>query len=196
MLPRKRRTGMRPKSTLLPVALLAALAFAPVVNAGELAGVKMPDTVEAGGKTLKLNGMGLRKKAIFKVYVGGLYAEAPARDASIATSDVPKVMRMQFVRSVGKDKIVEGFNEGFEANSKEKAAAQKANVDKFLAAIPDVKDGDVFTYAYVPGKGTTVTLGGKELVSIEGKDFADALFLVWLGAKPPTEDLKKGLLGG
>jgi hypothetical protein len=35
-----------------------------------------------------------------------------------------------------------------------------------------------------------------DLVTIEGKDFSDALFLVWLGAKPPTEDLKKGLLGG
>ena len=185
-------------SRAIPAALALAAAFvlAPGLQARELAGVTMPDTLDAGGKTLKLNGMGLRKKAIFKVYVGGLYLETPTKDAAVATNDVPKVMRMQFVRSVGKDKIVEGFNEGFEANAKEKAAAQKANVDKFLAALPDMKDGDVITYEYVPGKGTTVSAGGKDLVTIEGKDFADALFLVWLGAKPPTEDLKKGLLGG
>jgi len=39
----------------------------------EVAGVKMPDTVTVEGKTLKLNGMGLRKKVMFKVYVAGLY---------------------------------------------------------------------------------------------------------------------------
>jgi hypothetical protein len=27
-------------------------------------------------------------------------------------------------------------------------------------------------------------------------DFADAVFSIWLGAKPPSEDLKKGMLGG
>jgi len=30
----------------------------------------------------------------------------------------------------------------------------------------------------------------------QGKDFADALFSVWLGAKPVDEGLKKGMLGG
>jgi hypothetical protein len=195
MLSAGRRFPMR-TSRVFAVAFAAALlALAPLARAGELAGVKMPDTMDAGGKTLKLNGMGLRKKAIFKVYVGGLYLETPSKDASVATADVAKSMRMQFVRSVGKDKIVEGFREGFEANAKDKAAAQKANVDKLLAALPDVKDGDVVTYTYVPGKGTTVMHGDKELVAIEGKEFGDALFLVWLGPHPPTEDLKKGLLG-
>jgi hypothetical protein len=31
---------------------------------------------------------------------------------------------------------------------------------------------------------------------IEGKDFADALFSVWLGANPVQVDLKTALLGG
>jgi len=31
--------------------------------------------------------------------------------------------------------------------------------------------------------------------TIEGDDFATALLRVWLGAKPPTEDLKEGMLG-
>ena len=29
----------------------------------------------------------------------------------------------------------------------------------------------------------------------EGKGFADAVFAIWLGPKPPSENLKKGLLG-
>jgi len=186
---------MRTSRVLALGAVLGLLSLG-TLEAGELSGVKMPDTMDVGGKTLKLNGMGLRKKAIFKVYVGGLYLEAASRDAGVATADAPKAMRMQFVRTVGKDKIVEGFREGFEANPKVQSAPPKADVEKFLAALPEMKDGETITYAYAPGKGTTVTHGDKELVTIEGKDFADALFLVWLGPKPPTEDLKKGLLGG
>jgi len=47
----------------------------------------------------------------------------------------------------------------------------------------------------LPGKGTVVTAKGTEKGTIEGKDFADALFAVWLGPNPVQEDLKKALLG-
>ncbi|HUM02816.1 MAG TPA: chalcone isomerase family protein, partial [Thermoanaerobaculia bacterium] len=47
-------------------AALLAVALALPASAREMAGVTMPDSISAGDKTLKLNGMGLRKKAIFK----------------------------------------------------------------------------------------------------------------------------------
>lgn len=176
--------------------LAATMAFAPLAQARELAGVKMPDTLSVGGKTLVLNGLGLRKKAIFKVYVGGLYLEAASKDApGIVAADSAKAIRLQFVRTIGRDKLVEAFQEGFEANSREKMVTQKANISRFLAYTSDVKDGDAWTFAYTPGKGTVVTHGEKEVGTVEGKDFADALFSIWLGAKPPSEDLKKGMLG-
>jgi hypothetical protein len=58
-----------------------------------------------------------------------------------------------------------------------------------------VKDGSITTYTYVPGTGTVVNVGGKDVATIEGKDFAEVLFSLWLGPKPPSEDLRKGLLG-
>jgi len=39
-----------------------------------------------------------------------------------------------------------------------------------------------------------VTLNGEEKGTIEGDDFGAALLRVWLGPKPPTEELKNGLL--
>jgi len=62
--------------TLTLAAALVVSAASPLGTAalaGELAGATLPDTLKAGEKTLKLNGLGLRKKAVFKVYVGGLY---------------------------------------------------------------------------------------------------------------------------
>lgn len=191
---------MQPKS-IRPLALaLAALvicAAAPPLSAKELSGVTMPDTQTVGGKTLKLNGMGVRKKAIFKVYVGGLYLENPSKDAAaILAADAPRVLRMHFVRSVEKEKLVEGFREGFEANAKSALTSQKAGIDKFLASVADVKDGSVHSYVYEPGAGITVLHGAQEVAKIEGgKELADAVFSIWLGPKPPSEDLKKGLLG-
>ena len=73
---------------VLAAAALAALVPSRPAAAKELAGVNMPDTLSVGDKTLKLNGVGLRKKAIFKVYVGGLYLETPSKDAAaILASD-------------------------------------------------------------------------------------------------------------
>ena len=64
-----------------------------------------------------------------------------------------------------------------------------------LALLSDVKKGDTLTFTYLPGKGTTLQIGDKELGVFEGKGFADAVFSIWLGPKPPTADLKKGMLG-
>jgi hypothetical protein len=59
----------------------------------------------------------------------------------------------------------------------------------------DVTEGDPILMTYVPGKGVTVSIKGAEKGTVEGKDFADALFSVWLGPNPVQEDLKKALLG-
>ena len=62
------------------------LSLCTLVSGAEVAGVQVPDTATDGGKTLKLNGAGLRKKAIFKVYVAGLYVENPMHDAAALLS--------------------------------------------------------------------------------------------------------------
>lgn len=181
---------------ILGLFIAATFLWCAPAAAGELAGVKLPDTLSVGGKTLKLNGMGLRKKAIFKVYVGGLYLETPSKDAAaILESDTAKAVTMHFVRDVGKDKLIETFGEGFQNNAKEKATAQKANIDKLLSMVVDMKDGDEVTYAYDPAKGVSVIRGGKVVGTIDGKGFAPVLFSLWLGPKPPSEDLKNGMLG-
>jgi hypothetical protein len=58
-----------------------------------------------------------------------------------------------------------------------------------------VKDGSNTTCTYVPGTGTVVNVDGTDVPTIEGKDFAEVLFSLWLGPKPPPEDLRTGLLG-
>jgi hypothetical protein len=184
--------------TLSSAAVLVILAVSTLHTAAlarELEGATLADTLTAGEKTLKLNGLGLRKKAMFKVYVGGLYLESPSKDAgAILASDQSKAIRLHFLRDLKKGQLVEAFQEGFDANAKDKAA-QKAAFDKMLALVPDVKEGSTLTFTYLPGKGTTLQVADKELGVFEGKGFSDAVFSIWLGPKPPSEDLRKGMLG-
>jgi hypothetical protein len=177
-------------SVMLVLSVNTSLALA-----GELAGATLPDTLKSGEITLKLNGLGLRKKAMFKVYVAGLYLESPSKDSeAILAADRAKAIRMHFMRDLTRTQLVDAFREGFEANAKDKTG-QRTEFDKMLALIPDVKEGETLTFAYLPGRNTTLQVGSKEMGGFAGKRFAEAVFSIWLGPKPPSEDLKKGVLG-
>ena len=177
----------------------AVLALAVPAAAMELAGVTLPDDDTVGGTTLKLNGMGVRTKTMLKVkvYVAGLYLATPSHDAAaIIATDEPKQVVMHFLyKKVEKDKLTEAWREGFANNSAAALPALKARLDEFCALWPDMASGERAVITYIPGTGTRLELNGKEAGVIPGKDFADAMFAVWLGAKPADAGLKAGMLG-
>lgn len=176
---------------------LIAFVFATLsaAQAGELAGVTLPDQATVGGKSVVLNGMGLREKYFIDVYVGGLYLTTKTGDAAKAIdTDEPKRLLMHFVYSdVPADKVRETFSEGFATVPG--AAAMKDKVTKLNGWMVDLTTGDEVVLDYVPGTGTTVTVKGQNKGTIDGADFMRALWGVYLGASPPTAKLKSGLLG-
>lgn len=165
-------------------------------NAGTLSSVTMPDTVTVGGQTLVLNGLGLREKYFFDIYVGGLYLPAKTTSSTSAIGDdVPKRLQMTFIYSaVTKAQIVETFEENLAKQSD--AAAVKDRFDTLYSYCSDVAAGDSIIFDYVPGTGTTVTVKGKVMGTIAGVDFMKSLWTVYLGASPPTKNLKTGMMGG
>jgi hypothetical protein len=178
------------------VAALFASAFAFTAVAKEVEGVKLPDTATVAGKELKLNGAGVRSFLFLKIYVGALYVESPSKDpAAIIAADSVRRVTMTMLRDMEKEKIADSIRTGFEKNSKDALPALKDRMEKFIAQMPEkVTKGQVLELIYVPGKGTTVSGQGERTV-VEGKDFADALFSVWLGKHPADDGLKKGMLG-
>jgi chalcone isomerase-like protein len=188
----KRRLIMR---RLIPLFLM--LFVASPVFAGTLAGVTMPDTAQVNGKSLVLNGMGVRKKLFIKVYVAGLYL--PAKETSsdkILAGDTERRMVMDFLMEVEKRKICNAWQDGLQNNSPDKAAALKGSFDTLCTYMEDMEGGHNMSITYVPGQGTSVSVNGKVKGTIPGKDFADAMFACWIGYRPPNPDLKTGLLGG
>jgi hypothetical protein len=184
------------RTVSMSVAALAMLAVP--AGAEKLAGVTMPDTVNAGGRQLVLNGLGLREATALKidVYVAGLYLEQQASDpAEILGSDQVKRLNLAFVRDVDRGDITDAWSEGFRNNAGDRIPALQGRIDQLNSWMPDLKRGDTLTFTYLPGTGTVVHVNGQREGVIEGDDFARALFSIWLGEKPPNKGLKKGLLG-
>jgi len=181
---------------IAPLALAALLAASPG-GAASLKGVDVPDSVQVEGRSLHLQGLGLRKKFVFSVYVGALYLTTPTADAAAAiAADEPKRIEMHFLRDVGGDKLEETFREGFFNNAQEKLDRLGARIDAFVRLFAGgVKDGQAVTLTYLPGVGVSVAFDGAEKGVIEGPDFMEALWAVWLGAAPGDHNLKKGMLG-
>lgn len=176
--------------------LLGLLLLVPApAQAASIAGVSFPDTATVGGQTLKLNGLGLREKYFIDVYAGALYLKSPTGDAAAAiAADEPKRIVMHFVyNSVPADKMRASFDEGFATVPGSSSMSDKiAQLNGWMA---DLSDGDQVVLDYVPGTGTAVKVKGQAKGTIAGADFMRALWTVYLGPKPPTAKLKKGMLG-
>jgi hypothetical protein len=179
------------------LALALVVLFATPIVAGTLAGITLPDSMDVNGQQFVLNGMALRKKVVFKVYVAGLYL--PAKEQSgekILTVDEPRCTVMHFLRSVSPKQVNEAWYDGLEANTPGYSPQLKQQFDSLAAMMEDLKDGDKLVFTYKPGVGTEVKIKGKIKGTLGDKAFADALFSCWIGKKPgPGEKFKKGLLG-
>lgn len=183
------------RTALFLIILLAGLSAA---NAGKKAGVTMPDTMTVAERPLALNGMGLREATWLDidVYVAGLYVEHPSSNAAkLVAADEVKVLVLRFVRDVDRSDIVKAWSDGFKNNATVPVDTLKPLIDRLNAWMPEFEDGDTLTFSYVPKQGVEVTVNGARKGVIQGEDFARSLFSIWLGPKPPTKALRKGLLG-
>ncbi|MGC6494460.1 MAG: chalcone isomerase family protein [Myxococcota bacterium] len=165
--------------------------------AGELAGVKMADTLaHPSGTELVLNGMGLREKWWIDVYVGGLYLPAKSSDAkAILASDSPRRVVMDFIYSkVSQAKMIGVFKDGL-AKVPE-AAAMTEETNQLVSWIDrDVVRGDKVVLDYTPGTGLTFSVNGTAKGTIASKAFADGIFAIFIGPDPASDQLKQGMLG-
>src|SRR5262249_34550495 len=77
------------------------------------------------------------------------------------------------------------------------AVAQlKPRVDQLKSMFKSANEGEVIALTYIPGTGTVVAAQGGDLGTIQGKDFADALFGAWIGTAPVDGSPKTALPAG
>ena len=171
--------------------------------AAELEGVNLEDRIRVDGHDLQLNGLALRTRFIFKVYVAGLYLPAKATTAQAAIeANGPKRIILVMMRDASAEQFVESIEAGVRANNSEaQIAAVKTQIDQLLAMIRAVgksKKGARIVLDYAPSDhGTTLFVDGvAQGRPMAGKAFYQVLLRIWLGEDPVQPDLKEALLGG
>jgi hypothetical protein len=181
---------------------MALLALGAAAQPLEIEGVKLEPTAQLGGAALQLNGAGVRTRAIFKVYVAGLYVPQKANSAAaLLAQKGARRVAITMLRNVDADTFASALIEGLQKNHSEaQLAGFKAQIDALnanLKAAGEAKKGDVIHLEYAPDAGTRVVVNGKpQGTAIAGEDFYTAVLRIWLGDKPADGDLKKGMIGG
>jgi len=178
-----------------------AVAFAQPALAVEVSGIKLDDTVHIADKDLKLNGAGVRYKAIFKVYAVGLYLlEKKTTVAEVLAAPGPRRVTLVMMRDITSDAFGEAFMNGLNNNSdkaeKTRILNQTMQFGEMFAQISGLKKGDVLALDWIPGSGTHCQLNGKPIgVVMTDQVFYNAILKIWIGDKPADVSLKPKLLG-
>jgi hypothetical protein len=167
-------------------------------QAAEFDGIELPDTVEAGGKTLQLNGFGRRTYSFLgiHIYVASLYLEhLSSNPEQILHSPETKLLTVRFERNVSAEDARKAWREGLANNCQPPCHLDPQDVETFLAGVPAMQEGDVFTLLFAP-RGATVTVGGKQIGPTIKPQFAEAMLATFLGPRPASPRLKQELLRG
>lgn len=160
-------------------------------------GVRFPEKI---GET-SLLGVGLRTKTFLKVkvYAIGLYVadsalagalkdkRGPALYRELVWGDFPKEVHLRLVRDVSASQMQEAIRDALEK-------ADKAKTDQFVSYFTDIKTGEEYVLRWASG-GTLETIAkGVAKPPIADKNFAAAVFGIWLGDEPVQEDIKRELI--
>lgn len=176
--------------------LLLWLLALPAV-AAETADNAMPEIMLLDGRSLVLNGIGTRTISLLeiKIYVAALYVAVKESDSrKLIASTSPRVIQMQFLRNISRESTVKAWEQAFAANCKAPCVPPRAPIRAFLSQLPDSRTGDVQIYCFYVDR-VEILHNGEHLVRVEGGEFVRLLLSTWIGAEPPTPELKQALLG-
>lgn len=180
------------KIIIISLVLLFAISC---LSALEIGGKTLPETIKAGETNLILNGAGLRKKLIIKVYAGALYLPDKSSNAEeIAAADEPMAIKMHFIyKAVDPEKLIEAWNTGF---AKSDISNLQNEINTFNSYFTeDAKKNDVYDMIYIPNEGTSLYINNTLKGTIAGSAFKSALFNIWLSEDTELPKLRAAMLG-
>lgn len=157
-----------------------------------------PATMTVDEQALMRNGVGLCEWGIFGIdlYHAALYRPTRTTDAAtVINSDEPCVIVLHFVRPLSREQMRAAYQASFDVNAGDEHAKLAQRFTRFLDLVPAVQDGQRLRFVVRPLRDSSLLLDDRLLGTIEGEDFARLLLRMYVGDKPPTRDLRRGLLG-
>jgi hypothetical protein len=184
-------------------AALGVPVAARAVGVAEVAGVRFERVLrmpELPGE-LQLNGFALHRLYGFQIYAIGLYLPEPGRSAESAL-EMPgaKRIEMNVLREITaaqlSSALAEGISENHSPAEVERFRPRMSMLDRVMKEIGKVGRGSRIAIDWLPAGMTRVVVDGRPRGEpIVGEDFYRALMRIWLGERPVSDNLKRGMLG-
>lgn len=166
------------------------LAAAAVLPARRAAAAAFPPVQDWAGQRLRRNGTGTRRYIGVEIYRAALYLPVPMQDAAAILDDpAPKLILLRYARAVTAPVATTAWREAFAANGG--GPVPPALLDWVRATAPGEEERYGFTAA-----GAQLSGPGRPDTLLPGAAASRGLLATWLGQAPPSEALKRGLLGG
>ena len=187
--------------TLAALSAALTLPLAGHAQTTEVAGVKFPNSMQAGTTRLQLNGAGIRYKIFFKVYAAGLYLRDKAgTPEAVLAAPGPRHLQIVMLRDIDAHELGKLFTKGMEENAPREEFSKSIpgilRMSDIFSAHKKLVAGESFAIEWVPGTGTLIYIDGKLAGEpIKEPEFYSALMKIWLGKSPADAQLKEALLG-
>lgn len=180
----------------------AGVCAAGQAQAASLEGQRFDDTMVLSGRTLRLNGLGLRGVAWIKAFVAGLYLSAPSKDvAQILAMPGPKRLRLKIMLEAPSHELTKSLTSRI--RKYEPAQAQAAMSERLTRLAGQIDSlgvlhvGDVLDLDFVPDSGVNLRLNDKPVgMPVAGDDLYRAVLKIFVGDHPADRRMKEGLLRG
>lgn len=181
------------KSFLFLMVLQAALG-AVLADQGAEVSPSLPSPVHSN---LVLRGEGLATYMTFEVYLARLFLPADVPIERVLDGKTPRRLSLSYRRAIRRADIEQAALETLARQWPEDALNKvRPMLDAMHRSLRDLREGDVCTLDYAPGRGLILRLN--EEVIWQGGDarLAEMYFGIWLREPPLSEELRLALLGG
>ena len=157
-----------------------------------------PQTMDIAGKTLKKNGEALCEWGIFglDLYRVAMWVETPSSDAEkLLQQNQVRCIELFFLRSLSQKQMRKAYRESMRANQPADDEAMNESIEKFLNTVQAAAKGSRMRLVCLPDWGVIVQQGDKKTLIHGKRPFNDLIMKMYIGKRPPTPAVAKGLLG-
>ena len=182
--------------------VLAATLFhgiCPCLEAGNIEGVAIPDSITINGQSLQLNGAGLREISLLgvpiKLYVASLYTPSRVHTLDeVLASPRPIEINFTFLKGVSRTIVENSWRNQFAHNATYTYPGFDRDQETFISLLGNLDEKGRDTVLFLPGE-TRVLDQGNLMGTIPGTKFQRAFLSLLFGEKPISQKLKVHLLG-
>lgn len=181
-------------SLAILISLLTTSASTLAQEPVQVADTTFEQQVNIGAESVEIAGTGIITWLFFDVAAGALYLPK-GMTYDQWNGNASKRLELTYFYEVTNSDFVEAAWEGLNGNlTSQQLEALKPRIEQLHQNYQTVSPGDRYALTYIPGKGTSLALNGKLLVTIEGDDFAESYFKIWLGENAMNRRFRNQIL--